>query len=243
MNYQFKAFQLSFLLHSVIIALVIISSTFFAQYKKSIVLDFDVLKPLPAPKKIEDLTPVSLVKTRSINSAAHANEKDNEPPPLPKENPHKSLAPDISPIMKIPQARDLEVSTIGQYIPGQGVVKEGSSGSSGEGSGTISGIGDSGGGNESVTAQYLNENYAYIRDKILRNISYPDEARRKDWQGTVLLSFIIKADGSVRAFKIMQSSGHKLLDRSAVETIRIAEPFPAPPGEAQLIIPISYRLE
>ncbi len=242
MNYQFKAFQLSFLLHSIIIALVIISGTFFAQYKKSVVLDFDVLKPLPEPKKIEDHTPVSLVKTRSINSAAHANEKDNEPPPLLKENPHKSLAPDISPIV-IPQARDHEVSTIGQYIPGQGVVKEGSSGSSGKGSGTRSGTGDAGGGKEADAAQYLNDNFAYIRDKILRNISYPDEARRKDWQGTVILSFIIKADGSVRAFKIMQSSGYRLLDRSAMETVRIAEPFPAPPGEAQLILPISYRLE
>jgi len=46
MNYQFKAFQLSFLLHSVIIASVIISGTFFAQYKKPIVLDFDVLKQI-----------------------------------------------------------------------------------------------------------------------------------------------------------------------------------------------------
>jgi hypothetical protein len=130
MNYQFKAFQLSFLLHSVIIALVIISGTFFAQHTKSIVIDFDVLKPLPAPKKIEDLTPVSLVKTRSINPVAHANEKDNEPPPLPEENSRKSLAPDTPPIVKIPQARDLEDSTVGQDIPGQGAVKEGSSGSS-----------------------------------------------------------------------------------------------------------------
>jgi periplasmic protein TonB len=243
MNYQFKAFQYSFLLHSVIMALVIISGTFIGQYQKTIVLDFDVRKPLPAPRKIEDLTPVSLVNTRSSNSAVHAKAKYNEPPPISKENTRKSLAPEISPIVKIPQARDLEDSTVGQYIPDQGVEKRGSPVSSGKGSGTSSGTGDAGGGKEAASAQYLNENYAYIRDKILRSISYPDEARRKDWQGTVILSFIINADGSVRAFKIMQSSGYRLLDRSAVETVRIAEPFPAPPGEAQLVIPISYRLE
>jgi hypothetical protein len=42
MNYQFKAFQISFLLHGVVIALVIICGTFMGPYKKTTVLNFDL---------------------------------------------------------------------------------------------------------------------------------------------------------------------------------------------------------
>lgn len=91
--------------------------------------------------------------------------------------------------------------------------------------------------------KYLNENFAYIRDRILKNVSYPDTARRKGWEGKVVLSFVIMANGSVKAFKIIQSSGFTVLDKSAIETVRDTAPFPRPPGEAQLVIPITYQLE
>jgi len=34
-----------------------------------------------------------------------------------------------------------------------------------------------------------------------------------------------------------------MLDRSAVETVKDTAPFPQPPVEAQLVIPITYHLE
>jgi protein TonB len=63
------------------------------------------------------------------------------------------------------------------------------------------------------------------------------------WQGKVLLSFIITADGLVREFKIIKSSGFAMLDKSAVESVKDTAPFPKPPVEAQVVIPIVYRLE
>ncbi len=45
---------------------------------------------------------------------------------------------------------------------------------------------------------------------------YPEEARRKRWQGTVKLQMIVNAAGHVQDVKVVQSSGYALLDESAV---------------------------
>ncbi|MEK6652305.1 MAG: energy transducer TonB [Nitrospirota bacterium] len=41
---------------------------------------------------------------------------------------------------------------------------------------------------------------------------------------------------------IKEGSGITLLDRNAIETVKKASPFPRPPVEAQLLIPIKYSL-
>lgn len=63
------------------------------------------------------------------------------------------------------------------------------------------------------------------------------------WQGKVIVSFIIAADGSIKEVKITQGSGFAVLDNNALETVKDTAPFPKPPVEAQLVIPILYRLE
>ena len=173
MNYQTRAFQLSFLLHSVLIILAVIGSTYIGQHKKEIILDFDLQKPVPAIKRVGMPAPAPFVEKKFTSSAIRQNVTDKE----------------------------------------------------------------------AVVTKYLNENFAYIRDRILKNVSYPDTARRKGWEGKVVLSFVIMANGSVKAFKIIQSSGFTVLDKSAIETVRDTAPFPRPPGEAQLVIPITYQLE
>jgi len=62
------------------------------------------------------------------------------------------------------------------------------------------------------------------------------------WQGEVLVVFRILADGSVRDVRVMQGSGHAVLDRGAVEAVRGASPFPRPPAEAEIITPVVYKL-
>jgi periplasmic protein TonB len=234
MNSQAKAFQISFLFHGAIIALVIMCSTFMGHYKKAIILDFDMRKPEQQVRKYVDLTPAPVVAAKPESHST----KDNEPPKMTKESVHATSVPETPPIVKLPEARNLDSTPMGQEMQDKGKTeKEGSPGVAGTGTGT----GDAGGG--SAGARYLSENYAYIRDKILKNIIYPDLARRKDWEGKVILSFIITAEGSVRDFRIVQSSGYKMLDKSAVETVRDAAPFPRPPVEAQMVIPIIYRLE
>ncbi|HNZ64615.1 MAG TPA: energy transducer TonB [Smithella sp.] len=249
MNYQTRAFQISFLLHSLIIVLVVIGSTYIGQHKKEIILDFDLQKPVPDIKRIETPAPAPSVEEKFASPAVRQNVKEKELSPSrpPEETPRLSSIPEIPPVVKLPETRNLETSPIGQRTTDTGkAVKEGTSGTvgtAGEGTGTNPGIGSANGGKEAVVTKYLNENFAYIRDRILKNVSYPDAARRKGWEGKVVLSFVIMANGSVKTFKIIQSSGYSLLDRNAVETVRDTAPFPRPPGEAQLVIPITYHLE
>ena len=89
---------------------------------------------------------------------------------------------------------------------------------------------------------YLKENFSYIKDMIQKRITYPRLARRMGWEGKVKVSFIITSNGHAKDIKVTGSSGREVLDRSAREAVKDASPFPKPPIEAQIIIPIVYRL-
>lgn len=103
---------------------------------------------------------------------------------------------------------------------------------------------DSGKGDSVNTAKelYLKEHFAYIRDAIMKKLSYPTAARRMGWEGKVVVSFVISEDGYVSDIEIVESSGFGVLDRNAVETVKKASPFPKPPVRAELVMPIVYDL-
>lgn len=70
------------------------------------------------------------------------------------------------------------------------------------------------------------------RAKVERvgNINYPDEARRRQLSGTLLLDVALSPDGSVKEITVRRSSGHKVLDEAAARIVRLAAPFaPFPP--------------
>ncbi|MEW6053030.1 MAG: energy transducer TonB [Nitrospirota bacterium] len=89
---------------------------------------------------------------------------------------------------------------------------------------------------------YMKENFSYIKNMIQKNAIYPKIARHFGWEGKVTVSFVILSNGSVKEMKIQQSSGRELLDQSALEAVRNTSPFPVPPAEAQILIPIVYSL-
>jgi protein TonB len=91
-------------------------------------------------------------------------------------------------------------------------------------------------------ARYIKAHYEYIKNDIQKKIIYPLVARKKGWQGMVVVSFVVCKDGKVQDVKIKESSGFSILDQSAVNTIKKAAPFPPPPSRAELIVPISYSL-
>jgi len=49
---------------------------------------------------------------------------------------------------------------------------------------------------------------------------YPPEARQKHWEGMMLLELQIRPDGTVRDAKVLQSTGHTLLDQDAIQAFR-----------------------
>jgi protein TonB len=126
----------------------------------------------------------------------------------------------------------------------------GSGSGSGSGSGTGSGTGSSGGPGkgygesaESLRKRYLREHFAYIRDLIVRNLTYPPIARKLGWAGGVTVSFVVRENGYTEKVRILKNSGYEVLDENVIRTIRGVEPFPRPPIKAELVIPIVYRLE
>ncbi len=75
---------------------------------------------------------------------------------------------------------------------------------------------------------------AYLRayaDQLERvgNLNYPDEARRRNLSGSVMLTVEIRRDGSVADIQVSQSSGIPVLDHAAEQTVRLAVPFPELP--------------
>ncbi len=58
---------------------------------------------------------------------------------------------------------------------------------------------------------------AYLHNPIP---SYPMVARRMGWQGRVVLSVEVLANGSPGQIKVQQSSGHEVLDDAALQAVR-----------------------
>jgi len=111
------------------------------------------------------------------------------------------------------------------------------------GKGVASLTGSSEGKGRSDFSSYLHS----ARMRIEQAKKYPREAIRKKWEGKVVISFQIDQRGEAGEIKIVQSSGHRVLDEEGKATIRRASPFPAPPSlekeKLQLQIPILFRLD
>ena len=126
---------------------------------------------------------------------------------------------------------------------GGGIVYGGGGGSGASaGRGLRGGPGQGQGEAGSGAGQYVAAHFAYIRDRILKNLSYPRIAERMGWKGRVTVSFIIREDGTAESIRVVESSGYDILDADAIKTIKTSQPFPKPPAKAELIIPITYRL-
>ena len=75
---------------------------------------------------------------------------------------------------------------------------------------------------------------SYLRnwvDRVQRvgNLNYPDEARRRQLAGELVISVAIRRDGTVERADILRSSGTRLLDDAALRIARLAEPYPPLP--------------
>ena len=80
------------------------------------------------------------------------------------------------------------------------------------------------------------EDAAYLRywtDKVekIGNLNYPDEARRAGLSGRLRLEAIVRPDGSLDAVRVLESSGHRVLDDAAQRIVRQAAPFATVPTE------------
>lgn len=99
------------------------------------------------------------------------------------------------------------------------------------------------GATETVEQRYLREQFAYIRERVMERLIYPPLARRQRLTGQVRVDFIIRADGSIEGLKVAASSGRSLLDQQAVRAVQAAAPFPPPPAQASITLPVLFTVE
>jgi len=114
-----------------------------------------------------------------------------------------------------------------------------------KGHGLLAGAGSGSGlyGGGSAKGKYLRKHFGYIRTMIMNKLQYPPIARRKGWSGKLKISFLVDEDGSVNDIKVISGSGHTILDKNAVDAVKQIAPLPSPPVRAEIIMPITYRLE
>ena len=80
------------------------------------------------------------------------------------------------------------------------------------------------------TSALASEDAAYVhrwRDRVetIGNLHYPEEARKQQLYGSVRLLVKLKSNGIVEGISILSPSGSSILDRAAIESIRLASPF------------------
>lgn len=78
-------------------------------------------------------------------------------------------------------------------------------------------------------AAYLNQWTQKV--ETVGNQHFPAAAVRDGIYGNLRMSVLLRADGSVEAMEILQSSGHHILDNAAVQIVKLSAPFPRFPKE------------
>lgn len=108
---------------------------------------------------------------------------------------------------------------------------------------------DPGTGASSTTARATtNEAREALVAELAKHFHYPRIARRRGWQGTVVLSVRILPNGRLANIRVVRSSGRAVLDRSALGSlgdVRRLPQFADRVGSTGLAleIPVTYRLE
>ncbi|MEN6373789.1 MAG: energy transducer TonB [Smithella sp.] len=245
---MFKAMFISLAIHSLCFAGTLFFMTLKVHQPETVQILLATLDPAGGGGEIHQTIPGVKKGQNQPHKRSPKKQTPSRQIPLPDLSPAKVPSPaDKATTDNFPSLNPMSNSALETSAPiAAAAAKEGSG--TGSGGGTGNGMGGYNGpgrgrSSESLKNQYLREHFAYIRDLILKNITYPPMAKKIGWQGKVLVSFIIMEDGKVSSMKIVKSSGHVVLDRNVLETIREVQPFPKPPVRAELFIPVNYVLK
>ncbi|MGI9250710.1 MAG: energy transducer TonB [Pseudohongiellaceae bacterium] len=82
---------------------------------------------------------------------------------------------------------------------------------------------------QSGDAEYLDSWRRHI--EAVGNLNYPEEIRQQQIYGSLRLMVSLLPDGQVQGIRILQTSGHPLLDQAALRIVNLAAPFEPFPQE------------
>jgi len=88
---------------------------------------------------------------------------------------------------------------------------------------------------------------AAVKRRLAAYFEYPSIARRRGWEGEVMLSLHLDSDGTMSNVKVAHSSGYRILDRSAVRSAISAKQVPEAVNwlagkPFDMVVPVQYRL-
>lgn len=86
-----------------------------------------------------------------------------------------------------------------------------------------------------------------LQQRLNADFIYPWLARKRGWEGNVMLSLRVEQNGQLRDIKISQTSGYKVLDNSALDSARKINFLPEAAGllhgnTITLQIPVQFQL-
>ena len=125
--------------------------------------------------------------------------------------------------------------------PGSAQAEGGGTGLKGSGAGF--GEGGTGSGSQGGGGIQGGSDYYYIRETVMKNIKYPERARRMGQEGRVVLSFIVLENGATSEVKVVNGSGYRLLDESAKEGVMKTTIYKKVPYRIVVTLPIAYKLQ
>lgn len=84
--------------------------------------------------------------------------------------------------------------------------------------------------------------------EIAKHKQYPKIAQMRGWQGEVIIDIQLDGNGNVQSSTIQKHSAYEALDKQALEMVKKASPFPAPPealrgSSFNILVPVTFRLE
>jgi protein TonB len=194
-------------------------------------------RPVPSARRQEQVPMPSRPKSREMPSAPELP-RPLLPPPLPEPAPPVAVLVQEIPAAgvaegtpQLDQGQEEEISADLATPP----ASAGDNGDKAEESGADS----PGAESEVVLARPL------YRDNPLP--VYPALARRRQWQGTVVLEVLVKADGLVAELMVEQSSGHRVLDEAALAAVRNWRFTPGRQGRQpvamKVLVPVRFGLQ
>jgi protein TonB len=87
---------------------------------------------------------------------------------------------------------------------------------------------------------------ASVEQAFSAHFYYPALARRKGWEGEVTLALRVESDGRLTGIHVIGSSGYRVLDHAAMDSLLRAHAVPLPGGALvdglDMVLPVQYRL-